>query len=74
MARQLPTPPPYMWERIEKILDDQDQARHETNKLITDTFKRARTARNFNFLVSAIAGISLLTFVILNYSGTVKQV
>lgn len=73
MTRQLTIPPPHVWDRIEKILDEQDQARKDTDKLITDTFHRARNARRLNLLFAFVTGISLMTFVVWNYTGGLKQ-
>lgn len=73
MTGQLTTPPAYMWNRIEKILDEQDNARKHTEKLLSDTFRRATNARRVNFLLAFVAGISLLTFIARHYSAGLKQ-
>jgi hypothetical protein len=72
MTRQISIPPPHVWERIEKILDEQDKARKETEKLISDTF-RFRSVRRQNFFLALVTGVSLLALVIINYNVGLKQ-
>ncbi len=72
MTRQLTVPPAHVWDRIEKILDEQDEARKETEKLISDTF-RLRNIQRQKFFIALITGVSLLALVILDYNGNLKQ-
>ena len=71
MTRQLTIPPPHVWERIEKILDEQDKAKKDTDKLISDAFYKSRNDRRLNLLLALTTG--LLTFAVWNYTKGSKQ-
>lgn len=73
MTRQLTIPSAHVWDRIEKILDEQDIARERTNKLISDSFDRSRNISSFKFLLAAVLGAGLVALVILNHSGNLKE-
>ncbi len=73
MDKELVIPPPYVWDRIEKILDEQDNARKHAEKLISDTFRKSLSSRRNNLFFAALAGISLLSFIIWNYKGNFKK-
>ncbi len=73
MTGQLTIPPAHVWDRIEKILDEQDLARKHTNELISGSFSRSRNIRRLNFFVAAVVGAGLLTYFILNHQGNVKE-
>ena len=72
MTRQLTKPPDHVWDRIEKILDEQDEAKKQTEKLISDTFYE-RKMRRKNLFVGLITSFGLIALIILNYSGNLKQ-
>lgn len=72
MTGQSAVPPPYVWDRIEKILDEQDKAKKQTEQLISDTF-RERKNRQQNFFLLLIATVSLIALVIMNYDKSFKQ-
>lgn len=72
MTGQLTIPPPHVWDRIEKILDEQDEAKKQTNKLISDTF-RLRNIRRKNLLFALITGAGLLALMVLTYKNNAKQ-
>ncbi len=73
MTRQLTIPPAHVWDRIEKILDDQDIARENTNKLISDSFRRSRNTRRLNFFFATVTGAGLVALIFLNYSRNLKE-
>lgn len=73
MTEQLVTPPPYMWDRIEKILDEQDLAKKHTEKLITDTFYQFAQKRRNRFLFAALTSISLVSFILWNSQRDLKK-
>ena len=72
MTRQLTVPPAHIWDRIEKILDEQDEAKKQTDKLLADTFT-ARKLRRKNLFLGLITSFGLVALIMLNYGGTLKQ-
>jgi hypothetical protein len=58
MPEQLVKPPARVWERIEKILDQQDEARKSVNNLISASFKTDRS-ENRKAFIATCAGVSL---------------
>jgi uncharacterized membrane protein SpoIIM required for sporulation len=72
MTGQSTIPPPYIWERIEKILDEQDEVKKQTEKLISETF-RVRNIRRQNMFLALITTVGLIALVVLNYNGNLKQ-
>lgn len=73
MTAQLAIPPSYVWDRIEKILDEQDSAKRHTERLIYDTFSRDENRKRNKIFFAALTSISLLTFIIWNRSELKKQ-
>jgi len=73
MPQQLTIPPAHVWDRIEKILDEQDHAKKQTNKLISESF-RLRNIRRQNLFYAFVTGLGLLSLVILTYTSNLKQV
>ncbi len=73
MTRQLTIPPAHVWDRIEKILDEQDVAREHTNKLISNSFRNSRNINRFNFFLIVLMGAGLIALVIVNYSVNLKE-
>lgn len=73
MTKQLTIPPPHVWDRIEKILDEQDLAKKQTEKLLSDTFRRSEENRGNKFLFAAVTSISLLAFIFWNYQNNLKK-
>lgn len=73
MTEQLVIPPPYMWDRIEKILDEQDLAKKHTERLISDTFHQFEKKRRNRFLFAALTSISMLSFIMWNYQRGLKR-
>lgn len=72
MTKQLTIPPPHVWDRIEKILDEQDLAKKQTEKLLSDTFRGSEDSRN-KFLFAALTTISFLVFVFWGYQNNLKK-
>lgn len=73
MTTNTTKPPAHVWEKIEKILDEQEFGRNHTKKLIIDSFPRSRNARRTNFFITTVTGVSLLTLIMLKYSHTSKN-
>ena len=73
MTRHLIIPPAQVWDRIEKILDEQDIARERTNKLISDSLKKSGSTSNFSFFLAAIFGVGLVALIILNLTRQLRQ-
>lgn len=73
MTTHLTIPPAHCWDRIEQILDEQECKRKDTDKLITDTLRKAVNARHANFAVAAFASVSLLALIIIKYTSAFKN-
>ena len=59
MTTEIITPRACVWDRIEKVLDEQDNQRKETDKLISDTFVSAAKKRK-KMYIAAVAAIGFL--------------
>jgi len=70
MPPQLAIPSADVWNRIEKILDEQEYKKKYTNKIIADSF---RSSKNVHYFVTALTGLSLLAFVMLTRSVNCKN-
>lgn len=73
MTRQQVKPPPHVWERIEKVLDEQDLARKHTNKLISDSFAKTRNNKRLSFLILTMMAVSLIALILLNDSDSTES-
>ncbi len=73
MTQQLTIPPSYMWDRIEKILDEQDLEKKNTEKLISDTFRSFEKGRRNKFFFTAVTSVSLLAFLVWHYRNNLKK-
>jgi hypothetical protein len=61
MTEQFVIPPARVWDKIERILDEQENARKQTKELIGNSFNRISTAgRRKSMYLAAAAGVSLL--------------
>lgn len=60
MTEQLVMPPARVWDRIEKILDDQDKRRQFADEMIVNSFVEVKKKQNRNVYLAAAAGVSLL--------------
>lgn len=60
MTDQIAMPPARVWDKIEKILDEQDDRRKNTNKLIVGSFQNNKGYKRKNLYVAAVASISVL--------------
>jgi hypothetical protein len=73
MTRQQVKPPPHVWERIEKVLDEQDLARKHTDKLISDSLAKTRNNKRLNFLILTMVGVSLIALILLDHFDDLRE-
>lgn len=66
MTTELLLPPAGMWDRIEKILDDQDNDRKYVHKIISDTFTH-RDERRKKYFLAALAVGAMVAALVLSY-------
>lgn len=59
MTEQLTIPPAHVWDKIEQILDEQDNRRKEASKIIASSFKMNRRR-----LYATVAGLSIIVGII----------
>ena len=60
MTEQLITPPARVWDKIEKILDEQDNRRNNANNIIASSFGRNRSFPRTRIYLASAAGLSVL--------------
>ncbi len=73
MTKQLTIPPPYVWDRIEKILDEQEYERKHTAKLISNTLYKSGKARYTNYFFAIVTGAGVLAFIMLKSPAGFKN-
>ena len=71
MTTKLTTPPPHVWDKIEKILDEQD-GRKQTEKLFSNSSNYHTGSKRTNFFLGSITGISIMLVFLLKYSHSLK--
>ena len=59
MTEQIVVPPARVWNRIEKILDEQDDRRKEASKIIASSFRVNRRK-----MYATVAGVSIIAGII----------
>lgn len=67
MTQQLTTPPAYIWDRIEKILDEQEFVNKYSQKPVSNSFCRSVNRQPVSYFL-AVTGAGLLAFIMLKYS------
>lgn len=60
MTEQLIIPPARVWDKIEKILDEQDDRRNDANKLIASSFRSNRNTDRRKVYLASVAGLSVV--------------
>ncbi len=66
MTNQLIAPPARVWEKIEKILDEQDNRVKNANALIASSFDRNKNKlKRAYFYFATVAGVSLVAGLLL---------
>jgi hypothetical protein len=73
MTQQLTRPPAHVWDKIAKILDEQEYEKKNTNKLISNTFRIHKKTRRTNYVLVTVAGVSLLSLIMLNFPPASKN-
>ena len=59
MTEQLIVPPARVWDKIEKILDEQDERRNTADKLITSSFAGKSESKPKKLYLATIAGLGV---------------
>lgn len=67
MTQQLTTPPPYIWDRIEKILDEQESKNKCPQKVVSNSFRCSVNSQPVNYFL-AVTGAGLLALIMMKYS------
>lgn len=65
MTEQLVMPPARVWDKIEKILDEQDNRIKNANHLITSSFSPKQKHNNKPLLVACLASITIVAALLL---------
>jgi hypothetical protein len=60
MTEQLIIPPARVWDKIEKILDEQDNRKSNANKLIASSFGRDTFFKRKKPYLATVAGLSVV--------------
>jgi hypothetical protein len=60
MTEQLITPPARVWDRIEKILDEQDNMRSNTNDVIAASFGHSHLFKRKKVYLATVAGLTIV--------------
>ena len=61
MTEQLITPPARVWDRIEKILDEQDNRRRNANELIASSFTSSSSfLKRRKVYLASVAGLTIV--------------
>ena len=71
MTRTLTAPPAYVWDRIEKILDEQDGRKH-TEALFFKASVAPQGNKRKNFFLGSITGISVMLLILMRCSPGLK--
>ena len=64
MTEQLIVPPARVWDKIEKILDEQDARRNNANTIIAASFGRVGFFKRKSFYLATIAGLGIAAGVV----------
>lgn len=72
MTQQLTIPPAYMWNRIKKILDEQEPGKKHSEKLISNTFRQPVNTQPVNYYL-AVTGAGILALIVLKCSSFSKD-
>ena len=72
MTPQLTIPPAYMWNRIEKILDEQESEKKFKQKEVSYPFRQSVKNQPLNYFF-AVTGAGILALIMLNYSPVLKD-
>jgi hypothetical protein len=60
MTEQLIEPPARVWDKIEKILDEQDYRRNNANSIIASSFSNKPNYNRSKFYLASVAGLGLV--------------
>lgn len=60
MTDQLTIPPARVWDKIEKILDEQDNRRNSANNIIASSFKQTSYPKRRNVYLATVAGLTVI--------------
>lgn len=71
MTQQLTIPPAHVWDKIEKILDEQEFGNH-SQKHSSNTFRRSVNNQPVNYFL-AVTGAGILALIMLRYSPVSKS-
>jgi hypothetical protein len=71
MTQQLTVPPAHVWDRIEKILDEQEFG-NRPKKLFSNTLRRSVNNQPVNYFL-AVTGAGILALIMLTYSPVLKN-
>lgn len=66
--QQLTMPPAYIWDRIEKILDEQEFRNNYPQKPFYNSFRRSVNSQPVNYFL-AVTGAGLLALIMMKYSS-----
>lgn len=72
MTKQLTIPPAYVWDRIEKILDEQESEKKYAQKLVSHTLRHSVNNQPVNYFL-AVTGAGILALIMLKYSSVSKN-
>ena len=64
MNERIVMPPAHVWDKIEKILDQQDDRRKEADKIITASFTNTKPYKRKSLYVAAVAGVSVVAGIV----------
>lgn len=71
MTRQLTIPPAHVWDKIEKILDEQDKRKYSEE--FFDTSGRPAITKRTGFLWVSVTGLISVLLIVLNYTLNLKS-
>ncbi|MCW3111644.1 MAG: hypothetical protein JWR18_40 [Segetibacter sp.] len=60
MTEQLTIPPARVWDKIEKILDEQDNRRNSANNMIASSFEQPNYPKRRNVYLATVAGLTVI--------------
>lgn len=61
---QLIVPPASVWDKIEKILDEQDNRRDEANEIISNSLGQKKLLKEKKFYLATLAGLTVAAGII----------
>lgn len=67
MTTNLTSPPAYVWDRIEKILDEQDCEKRQTEKLLLNAVSDSKKMNINTPFFTLITGLGLLALITRKY-------